>query len=105
MAKTQEELTQLKTEYETLKNKLKELTDEELNMVTGGWSQNEDGTYNIYVGDFFRKGNYVFTVEKTKLNATLDTEVACEWVREGKNGNLADWGGTICTIDYLLNHE
>ena len=36
MAKTQEELNQLKTEYETLNNKLKELTEEELNMVTGG---------------------------------------------------------------------
>ena len=36
MAKTQEELKELKTEYETLNNKLKELTEEELNMVTGG---------------------------------------------------------------------
>ena len=36
MAKTQEELTQLKSEYETLKNKLKELSDEELKQVTGG---------------------------------------------------------------------
>ena len=30
MAKTQEELNTLKTEYETLNNKLKELTDDEL---------------------------------------------------------------------------
>lgn len=36
MAKTQEELNQLKVECETLNNKLKELTDEELNIVTGG---------------------------------------------------------------------
>ena len=34
--KTQEELTQLKTEYETLNNKLKELSDDELKEVTGG---------------------------------------------------------------------
>lgn len=34
--KTQEELNQLKTEYETLTTKLKELTDDELKEVTGG---------------------------------------------------------------------
>ena len=36
MAKTKEELNTLKVEYETLNKKLKELTEEELNMVTGG---------------------------------------------------------------------
>ena len=36
MAKTQEELTQLKTEYEALSTKLQELSEDELNMVTGG---------------------------------------------------------------------
>ena len=38
MAKTKEELNELKQEYETLTTKLKELTDEELKEVTGGWS-------------------------------------------------------------------
>lgn len=36
MAKTQEELDQLKAEYETLKTKLQELTEDELKKVTGG---------------------------------------------------------------------
>ena len=36
MAKTQEELKQLKIEYETLNNKLKELSEEELDYVNGG---------------------------------------------------------------------
>ena len=36
MAKTQEELNQLKNEYETLNKKLKELTEDELLQVTGG---------------------------------------------------------------------
>ena len=36
MAKTKEELNELKNEYETLNNKLKELTEEELSEVTGG---------------------------------------------------------------------
>ena len=36
MAKTKEELNQLKTEYETLADKLKELTEDELKQVAGG---------------------------------------------------------------------
>ena len=36
MAKTQEELKELKTEYETLNSKLKELSEDELLLVTGG---------------------------------------------------------------------
>lgn len=36
MAKTKEELDQLKQECESLTNKLKELTDDELKQVTGG---------------------------------------------------------------------
>ena len=38
--KTQEELRELKEEYEALNNKLKELTEEELKLVTGRrWNQ------------------------------------------------------------------
>ena len=40
MAKTQEELNQLKKEYEALNSKLKELTEEELKLVTGGIGEN-----------------------------------------------------------------
>ena len=36
MAKTQEELKVIKEEVETLNNKLKELTDKELEQVSGG---------------------------------------------------------------------
>ena len=36
MEKTQEELIQLKQKYETLNSKLKELTEDELKLVTGG---------------------------------------------------------------------
>ena len=36
MAKTQEELNQLKTEYETLATKLQELNEDELKQITGG---------------------------------------------------------------------
>ena len=46
MTKTQEELSALKQKYESLTNKLKELTDDELQIVVGGASQNE-----FYVGN------------------------------------------------------
>ena len=39
--KTKEELNQLKQEYETLNAKLKELTEDELKMVTGGLKEND----------------------------------------------------------------
>ena len=37
MKKTKEELNALKEEVEALDKKLRELTDEELKQVTGGW--------------------------------------------------------------------
>lgn len=42
MKKTQEELIQLKDEYESLNDKLKDLSDEELKQVTGGSIQLSD---------------------------------------------------------------
>ena len=52
MAKTQEELNQLKVEYETLTKKLKELSDSELKMVTGGlpYSSGDEMLCSIYLG-------------------------------------------------------
>ena len=38
MPKTKEELNELRQEYESLTNKLKELTEDELEKVTGGGS-------------------------------------------------------------------
>ena len=43
MAKTKEELDQLKQECESLASKLKELTDDELKQVTGGLSTELQG--------------------------------------------------------------
>ena len=44
MAKTKEELANLKQEYQTLTNKLNELSPEEINQITGG------GHCGIYIG-------------------------------------------------------
>ena len=50
--KTKEELKVLKTEYETLITKLKELSEDELKQVTG-----EDGTYTKVIVELV-EGNY-----------------------------------------------
>lgn len=44
MAKTQEELAQLKQEYEILCKKLEELTDEEIASVAGGTYKKDIGS-------------------------------------------------------------
>ena len=41
--KTQDELKELKEEYESLTSKLKELTEDELMAVTGGFARYTDG--------------------------------------------------------------
>ncbi len=59
MAKTQDELKELKEEYEKLNEKLKELSDDELKLVTGGTQENDENLSNpvgmrtggdIYIG-------------------------------------------------------
>ena len=42
MLKTKEELNELKQEYDSLVNKLKELTEDELLQVTGGLQTDSD---------------------------------------------------------------
>ena len=94
MAKTQEELTQLKTEYETLNNKLKELSDDELKQVTGGYTVNEDGTYSFKMGE-----KYITTlrlIDHTTLydvaydqpNVSKDSYVNCYCYEIDAQGDL-----------------
>ena len=84
--------------------KAKALSDDELASVNGGFTQNSDGTYNIYAGETFRSGRYVFNIEETKLNATLDTHIACEYVFVDENGMLKDWGQSQYTVGQLLKY-
>ena len=46
MAKTKEELKELREEYESLSTKLKELTEDELSIVTGGTVSVDDSIIN-----------------------------------------------------------
>lgn len=49
MAKTKEELEQLKKEYEDLTNKLKDLSEEELQEITGGYQKDIGSDKNAKV--------------------------------------------------------
>ena len=65
MAKTQEELNDLKNEYESVANKLQDLTEEELKLVTGGG-------INFYL-TYFITGPCGYT-KVIKQNSNLCTE-------------------------------
>lgn len=52
MTKTKKELNDLKTEYEALNNKLKELTEDELKEVTGGTDIGWDWIYERDIDDY-----------------------------------------------------
>ena len=51
MAKTKEELNALKQEFESLTNKLKELTDDELMQVTGGDGEDGEDKPNVIINN------------------------------------------------------
>ena len=55
--KTKEELNTLKEEVETINNKLKELTEEELEQVAGGIKVNVEDDSSLWrmIADFFFK--------------------------------------------------
>ena len=89
MAKTQEELKVIKEEVETLNNKLKELTEEELAQVSGG----------AYVGHCFvyaiKKGDCLPDIAQ-RYGTTVKT--LCE-LNNIKNPNLI-YGGNKLLIPY-----
>lgn len=56
--KTKEEINKLKEEYNALKEKLKDLTEEELKVVTGGFNvpdQQDSKDIHIYKNDVDKK--------------------------------------------------
>ena len=72
-------------------NKTVELKDEELEKVSGGITQNADGTYNIQEGEKFNR--------KT-LNASLakiDTETRTNWMREAVDRASNNYSTTTST--------
>ena len=87
------------------KSKAIELSDEEMEKVVGGWSQNEDGTYNIYDVDSFIISGRVISVLETKLNATLDTKILCEWFIRDENDMIGDSGIGKYPLRFLLFKE
>lgn len=67
MAKSKEELNLLKNECETLTNKLKELTEDELNAVVGG---SGNGVKTYYFGDVYKSSADVLYVVIDEINTS-----------------------------------
>ena len=74
MSKTQEELNQLKIEYETLNNKLKELSEDELKQVSGGYAIN---SVTIKAGECFENHHFIYKVKTGVINAKISDCVKC----------------------------
>lgn len=91
--KAQEELNTPKMEYETVTNKLQELTEDKLKMVTGG-SANGVNTY--YFGDVYKSSACVLYVVTDAINTS--GEVHCDYysyVENDANG-LGTYIGKSC---------
>lgn len=83
-------------------NRKRELTEEELEHVTGGFTDNGNGTYNIYYGETFYDGRMSFTPTETKLNVTKTDHIQCDWFREDSSGSLKDYGHSNVDVHTLL---
>ena len=78
MAKSQEELDQIKNEYENLTTKLKELSEEELNVVTGG----EVANIKILTRGSTSVGLQTTTVEPSQPEKQYCQMIACQYTKE-----------------------
>ena len=77
MAKTKEELNELKKEFEVLTNQLRGLTDEELMMITGGIVRG--GTDAHLLGDVINPARFdhpvVGTYKKESIESRKDFQI------------------------------
>ena len=90
-------------------NKIVELKDEDLEKVSGGFAQNEDGTYNILAGETFghavNGGGYYYTVLDDNYNVGLDTYIRVEEFWVGPDDMLIEFKVTTETVRGLLHRD
>ena len=94
MAKTKEELDTLRIEYETLNNKLNELTDDELKIVAGGKSVPN----NQEAGPKYSNGSNVrfyLWNDGLEVNGTIQKS---HWDNENNQYAYDIWHDTVRTI-------
>ena len=84
-------------------NKTVELKDEELEKVTGGVTQNEDGTYNILADETFRRNGYDYNVIYNNYNVGLDTLIWVEIFWFDSDGRLINHDVNTETVERLLS--
>ena len=64
------------------------LIDEELHQVSGGWTDNGDGTYNIFEGETFHDGYLVYRVVGNYSHIGLDRFIDVMQFAVDDDGNL-----------------
>ena len=91
-------------------NDIKELKDEELEKVNGGFTANADGTYSFKAGDAFRqnlhsRGNK-YEVMRDYENVTPDTKIECWHYEIDANDNLiSEDGWCLEYVSVLLEYH
>lgn len=92
--KTDEELNQLKTEYEALRSTLNELNEEELKLVTGGTGE---GGYKYS----FRIGDYVYISGDKQYRFVVDENIDTNDDNHIINGHRSQKGVKEHDVSYL----
>ena len=80
MAKSKEELDAIKSEFDALKEKLRELTPEELEEAAGGYKYLGHSKYSLNKGDCFRERGAIYKVkyDYPNLDISLVRPVFCD---------------------------
>ena len=106
--KTKKEQNALKEkEVETESKEPRKLTDEELEQVTGGFTDHGDGTYSFRAGDSFMHKSpyansiYSYTVLRDYDHVSMYDKVYCEYFHE-MNGTLFNTTGSNYTVLEVL---
>lgn len=87
MAKSKEELDAIRSEYDALKEKLQELTSEELEEVAGGY-EFIASKFTLNKGDCFREDRFIYKVkyDYPNLDISLVRPVFCDQYSQGAPG-------------------
>ena len=107
MAKSKEELDAIKSEFDALKEKLRELTSEELEEAAGGYKYLGHSKYSLNKGDCFRERGAIYKVkyDYPELDYDILSPVICDKYQEPSPGRIffseADWMLNIRALDNM----
>ena len=100
MAKSKEELDAIRSEYGALKEKLQELTPEELEEVAGGYEYIGNFKYSLNKGDCFRERRFIYKVkyDYPAISFEKSSHIFCDQYAEAAPGEY-HFESADCTFD------